>query len=174
MNRRPRSRPRRRRPKKRRSSQRKHLPKKRPPPKSRPRKKPPRRKSGPTLTIWGDEIRAPVLDEISQAFTDEFGVKVDVVQKGFNDLRNDYKVAAPTGEGPDIVLGAHDWLGEMIASGLLAEVSLGDKADLFAPNAVDAFTYTDGKLYGMPSLRKTWSSTTTPTWCRNRRPPSTK
>ncbi len=105
---------------------------------------------GPTLTIWADEVSAPVLDGLSSDFAAENGINVVVVQKGFNDLRNDYKVAAPTGEGPDILLGAHDWLGEYNASGLLAEVSLGDKADLFAPNAVDAFTYTDGKLYGMP------------------------
>jgi maltose/maltodextrin transport system substrate-binding protein/arabinogalactan oligomer/maltooligosaccharide transport system substrate-binding protein len=103
-----------------------------------------------TLTIWADEVRAPVLETLTAPFSEQYGVQVNVVQKGYDSLRNDFKVAAPTGEGPDILLGAHDWLGELIASGLLAEVSLGDKADLFAPNAVEAFTYTDGKLYGMP------------------------
>ena len=106
--------------------------------------------SGPTLTIWADEVSAPVLEGLSSTFATENGITINVVQKGFDDLRNDYKVAAPTGQGPDILLGAHDWIGELTASGLLAEVSLGDKADLFAPNAVDAFTFTDGKLYGMP------------------------
>jgi len=105
---------------------------------------------GPVLTIWADDVSAPVLEKIGAAFTEQHGVTLNVVQKGFGDLRNDFIVAAPTGEGPDILLGAHDWLGELIASGLLAEVSLGDNADQFAPNAVDAFTYTDGKLYGMP------------------------
>jgi maltose-binding protein MalE len=105
---------------------------------------------GPTLTIWADEVRAPVLETLTQGFTDQYGVDVSVVQKGFNDLRNDYKVAAPSGGGPDILLGANDWIGELNASGLLAEVSLGDKTALFAPNAVEAFTYTDGKLYGLP------------------------
>ena len=75
---------------------------------------------------------------------------MNIVQKGFDNLRNDFKVAAPTGEGPDILLGAHDWIGEFNASGLLSEVSLGDKAANFAPAAVQGFTYTDGKLYGMP------------------------
>lgn len=105
---------------------------------------------GPTLTIWADEVSAPVLDGLSSTFAEENGINVVVVQKGFNDLRGDYIVAAPTGEGPDILLGAHDWLGEYTASGLVAEVSLGDKADQFAPNAIEAFTFTDGKLYGMP------------------------
>ena len=105
---------------------------------------------GPTLTIWANEVTAPVLEGLTQTFEDQYGVTLVVVQKGFGDLRNDFKVAAATGEGPDILLGAHDWLGELTASGLLAEVSLGDKADQFAPKAVEAFTYTDGKLYGMP------------------------
>ena len=105
---------------------------------------------GPVLTIWADEKRAPVLEGIAKGFTDQYGVNVNVVQKGFDNLRNDFKVAAPTGEGPDILLGAHDWIGEFNASGLLSEVSLGDKAANFAPAAVQGFTYTDGKLYGMP------------------------
>ncbi len=78
------------------------------------------------------------------------GVKLVVVQKGFGDLRNDFIIAAPAGSGPDIILGAHDWIGELNASGLLAPVELGPNAASFAPNAVQAFTYTDGKLYGMP------------------------
>ncbi len=105
---------------------------------------------GPALTIWADGERAPVLTEIGKNFTDQYGVPVNVVEKPIGDLRNDFKVAAPTGEGPDIILGAHDWIGELIASGLLAEVSLGDKTDMFAPAAVQGFTFTDGKLYGMP------------------------
>lgn len=105
---------------------------------------------GPALTIWADEIRAPVLEELAAGFTDQYGVGVEIVQKGFGNLRSDFVVAAPTGEGPDILVGAHDWIGEFIASGLLAPVDLGDKADSFAANAVAAFTYPDGNLYGMP------------------------
>lgn len=102
------------------------------------------------LTIWADEVRAPVLESIAKGFTDATGVKVTIVQKGFGDLRGDFIIAAPTGEGPDILLGSHDWIGELNASGLLAPVELGPNAASFAPNAVQAFTYTDGKIYGMP------------------------
>jgi ABC-type glycerol-3-phosphate transport system substrate-binding protein len=66
------------------------------------------------------------------------------------DIRSDFITAAPTGSGPDIILGAHDWIGELNASGLLAPVELGPNAASFAPNAVQAFTFTDGKIYGMP------------------------
>ncbi|MGL4651704.1 MAG: sugar ABC transporter substrate-binding protein [Caldilineaceae bacterium] len=102
-----------------------------------------------TLVIWADDTRAPLLNELAESFEAETGVKLAIVEKGFGNIRDDFKVAGPAGQGPDIFIGAHDWLGELAASGLVAEVSLGSKAEDFVPVAVDAFSY-DGKLYGMP------------------------
>ncbi|MBX3050408.1 MAG: maltose ABC transporter substrate-binding protein [Caldilineaceae bacterium] len=103
----------------------------------------------PSLTIWADSNRAPVLRKIGDAFEAEFGVCVGVVEKGFDDIRDDFKVAAPTGEGPDIIIGAHDWLGDLVSNGLLAEMDLGDKDADFLDAAKQGFIY-DGALYGMP------------------------
>ncbi|MFP4344922.1 MAG: maltose ABC transporter substrate-binding protein [Anaerolineales bacterium] len=103
----------------------------------------------PELVIWSDETRAPILEELGRDFTEEYGVKIVVQQMGFGDVRDQLKVAGPAGEGPDILVGAHDWLGELTINGLLAPIDLGDKSDLFLDVAVEAFTY-DGKLYGMP------------------------
>ncbi|MCB0132289.1 MAG: maltose ABC transporter substrate-binding protein [Caldilineaceae bacterium] len=104
---------------------------------------------GPSLTIWADDTRSPILEELGAAFQDEYGIAVIITEKGFGDIRDDFKVAGPAGEGPDIIIGAHDWLGELVENGLLAEISLGDQADSFLPAAVQGFTY-DGVLYGMP------------------------
>lgn len=104
---------------------------------------------GPTLTIWADDTRSPVLEEIGNAFEAEYGVQVVVTQKEFGSIRDDLKIAGPAGEGPDIIIGAHDWLGELVENGLLAEIDLGAQSDMFLPAAVQAFTY-DGALYGMP------------------------
>ena len=98
----------------------------------------------------GRRTARPILENLGAEFTKQTGVKLVVVQKAFGDIRSDFITAAPTGSGPDIILGAHDWIGELNASGLLAPVELGPNAANFAPNAVQAFTYTDGKLYGMP------------------------
>ena len=103
----------------------------------------------PSLTIWADNTRAPVLSSVGEAFTAEFGVCVAVVEKGFGDIRDDFKVAGPTGEGPDIIIGAHDWLGGLVTNGLLAEIDLGDKDAEFLDAAKQGFLY-DGALYGMP------------------------
>ncbi len=104
---------------------------------------------GPSLTIWADDTRAEILNTIGAQFAEEYGIPVVVTEKGFGDIRDDFKVAGPAGEGPDIIIGAHDWLGELVENGLLAEVDLGDRAGEWTENSVQAFTY-DGALYGMP------------------------
>jgi arabinogalactan oligomer / maltooligosaccharide transport system substrate-binding protein len=102
-----------------------------------------------TLTVWADDTRTPVIEALGAQFTEEYGVTVVVQQVGFGDIRENFTVAAPAGEGPDIIIGAHDWLGELATSGLLEEIDLGDKEGDFSPAAVDAFRY-NGVLYGLP------------------------
>ncbi|WP_029287991.1 maltose ABC transporter substrate-binding protein [Cellulomonas sp. HZM] len=102
-----------------------------------------------TLTMWVDETRIDVMKPIVQEFTAQTGVKVDLVQKVSGDIRTDFVKQVPTGQGPDVIIGAHDWTGEFVNNGVVAPIELGDKADGFATSAIQAFTY-DGKLYGAP------------------------
>ncbi|HML20274.1 MAG TPA: maltose ABC transporter substrate-binding protein [Aggregatilinea sp.] len=101
------------------------------------------------LVVWTDENRASIVEGVGAAFEEEYGIKIVVQQMAFGDIRDQLKTAGPAGEGPDILIGAHDWLGELVINGLLAPIDLGDKAEEFAPTALQAFTY-DGELYGMP------------------------
>jgi maltose-binding protein MalE len=103
----------------------------------------------PELLIWADDTRSQVIEDLKGSFEDEYGVKVTVQQLGFGDIRDQLKVAGPAGEGPDIIIGAHDWLGELVTSGLLAPVDLGDATADFAPTAIAAFSW-EGQLYGVP------------------------
>jgi len=59
------------------------------------------------------------------------------------------KLAGPAGQGPDIIIGANDWLGELVSNGLIDPVDFSAKTSQFDPVAVKAFTY-DGKTYGLP------------------------
>jgi len=111
---------------------------------------PPAASAEGSLVIWADETRVPALEALAESFKAEYGIDIVVEQLGFGDIRDIFTVAAPAGEGPDIIVGAHDWLGELAASGLLAPVDLGDKAADFSPAALQAFTY-QGELYGMPN-----------------------
>ncbi|BDV31137.1 sugar ABC transporter substrate-binding protein [Microbacterium terricola] len=105
--------------------------------------------SGVTLTIWTDENRKPAIEAAAAAFEEETGGKIELVQKNFEDIRNDFINQVPTGEGPDLTIGAHDWLGALVAAGVVDTIDLGDKADSFEDVALSAMTY-DGQLYALP------------------------
>jgi len=102
-----------------------------------------------TLTIWVDKDRSLMIEKVGAAFTKKYNVPVQVQQMGFGDIRNNMVLAAPAGEGADIGIGAHDWLGQLVANGVVAEVDLGDKAKSIDPVALNAWSY-GGKLYGLP------------------------
>jgi arabinogalactan oligomer/maltooligosaccharide transport system substrate-binding protein len=101
------------------------------------------------LTVWVDETRQDAVTAAAESFETETGTAVEVVLKNFEDIRADFLAQVPTGEGPDITVGAHDWLGELITNGVVAPVELGDKAAEFEEVAVQAFT-ADGQVYGLP------------------------
>jgi maltose-binding protein MalE len=104
-----------------------------------------------TLKIWADDTRTPILLGLADDFLAEYNVKLEVEDLGrVQDIRAQVIIAVPAGEGPDIYIGVHDWLGALIESGLVAPIDLGDKRDEFVESTLDAFTYTDGKLYGLP------------------------
>ena len=102
------------------------------------------------LVVWADEGHAPVVEEIAAQFTEDYDIPVIVHEIGFGDIRDQFKTAAPAGEGPDVLMGPHDWLGEMAVNGLLAEIDLSGVADQFLPSALAAFVY-EGVQYGMPT-----------------------
>ncbi len=102
-----------------------------------------------TLTIWVDGGRVKIMQTLGDQFTAKYNVPVVVQELGFGDVRDQLKIAGPASEGPDIIIGAHDWLGELVSNGLLVPLDLGAKASSFDPVALKAFTY-EGKLYGLP------------------------
>jgi len=101
------------------------------------------------LVIWADDTRTPVI----RAFADEYGaangLTVAVQELAFGDIRDRLIVAGPAGEGPDIIIGGHDWLGQLVTSGVVAPVDLSAVEDQFSEAAVQAFNY-EGQIYGLP------------------------
>jgi len=102
-----------------------------------------------TVTMWVDDTRIDEMKPVLAAFTEETGVKVELVQKATGDIGKDFVAQVPTGEGPDVIISAHDGLGEWVKNGVVAPVELGDKAGDFSESAIAGVTY-DGKTYGTP------------------------
>lgn len=101
------------------------------------------------LVIWADDTRTPVIRPFAEAFAADNGLTVAVQELGSGDIRDRLITADPAGEGPDIIVGAHDWLGQLVANGVIAPIDIAAISDTFADVAVSAFTY-EGKTYGVP------------------------
>lgn len=100
------------------------------------------------LVIWADDTRAPALEPFAEEFAEQEGLTVAVQEVPFDDIRDRLGVAGPAGEGPDVIVGAHDWLGELVANGLVAPIDIPNPDD-YAEVAIQAFTY-EGQVYGLP------------------------
>ena len=102
------------------------------------------------VTIWmGAGKGDALLQEAAAAFTADLGVevKVEVVDPGLTDK---FQQAAATGDGPDIVLWAHDRFGEWAAGGLLTPVNPSQEfQDGVLDSGWDAVSF-DGKIWGYP------------------------
>ena len=100
------------------------------------------------LVIWADELRVDVMRDLGQQFGEEQGITVAAQEVAFEDIRGQLQQAGPAGEGPDIILGANDWIGELSTNGAIAPVQLPNPDD-FQEVAIEAFTW-EGQLVGVP------------------------
>ena len=94
-----------------------------------------------TLTIWADATRYQPIKDSAQRFSRESGVKIDVVQRDYSKIQQDLTSQAPTGTGPDIVIGGNDWTGKLVQNGIIAPIDLGSRAKDYAASAIDGVTY---------------------------------
>ncbi|USQ76880.1 sugar ABC transporter substrate-binding protein [Ornithinimicrobium cryptoxanthini] len=109
---------------------------------------PPVRDQNAELVIWSDDVRAPILTEFADQFGEEFGITVQVQVS--TDVRQQFKDATNVDQGPDIIVGAHDWLGELVQNGTVAPIQMSEDVQAqFVPEALEATKF-DGQIYGVP------------------------
>ena len=88
------------------------------------------------------------LSEVGQKFEKDLGVEVAVEHP--EGLTDKFQAAAHSGKGPDIVLWAHDRLGEWVEAGLLKPINLADDfKSKVIPMAWEAVSYHQ-QIYGYP------------------------
>ena len=112
------------------------------------------RAAGPTLTIWVDQNRKTAVTTIANQWTAKNpGVAVNVVVKDLGSIETSLgTVDAST--APDVIVGAHDWTGQLVANGLVEPIHLSAAVKKkFPVDALDAFSYGPAlkKLYGVPT-----------------------
>jgi maltose-binding protein MalE len=103
----------------------------------------------PPLLIWADEKRATALEAVAPAFTEATGVEVEIVLVDFGSIKDEVTSKGPVGEGPDLFIGAHDWVGELATNGAIATIDLGARTSEFTSTGLDALKW-EGQQYGLP------------------------
>ena len=102
------------------------------------------------LEVWtSSENVAKAIRSRVEAFKRDFkaDVKISVLNK---DLTTQFKTAALSAKGPDILCWAHDVVGELAQSGLIEPISMPPELKKsMLPVSIKAFQY-KGKVYGYP------------------------
>lgn len=105
--------------------------------------------SAATLTIWADQMRSATLKPFAEAFAKENGIKAEVVVVAQNQQQT-FVTASQAGKGPDVLVGAHDWIGNLVQNGLIDPIQMTeDQLSGYVDVARKAVTY-DGQVYGVP------------------------
>ena len=106
-------------------------------------------KASGKLVIWADDKRAEVLKPFAEKFGQANGVTVEV-QAISEDQQTAFVTASQQGSGPDVMVGAHDWIGNLVQNGAIDPVQLtAEQKSAFSELAVKAVTF-NGQLYGVP------------------------
>jgi arabinogalactan oligomer / maltooligosaccharide transport system substrate-binding protein len=101
------------------------------------------------LVIWTDSLKLKGVKKVADEFAAKNGITVKV-QAISTDLQGQFVTADSAGNGPDVVVGAHDWMGNLVQNGAIEPLQLSpDDLAGYSEKAVQATTY-DGKLYGVP------------------------
>ncbi|MGE3797609.1 MAG: extracellular solute-binding protein, partial [Thermomicrobiales bacterium] len=109
-----------------------------------------------SLTLWhswtgaeADTLNNDLLPAWQAAYPN---VEIELLAVPFDQLRNKYQTESATGGGPDLLIGPHDWVGDLAQSELIQSIDPYIDADLltnYVPSTVDAMTF-DGQTYGLP------------------------
>ncbi len=100
------------------------------------------------LLIWMDSDRASAMRVVADRFEEDFGitVRIETPEK----ITDSFPLAAQAGKGPDIVIWAHDKVGEWADGGVIAPVDVtAAYKQQFYPMTWDAVRHR-GQLWGYP------------------------
>ncbi|MCU7826315.1 maltose ABC transporter substrate-binding protein [Kitasatospora sp. DSM 101779] len=102
-----------------------------------------------TLVIWADEKRAEALRPFADAFAAKHGAKAEIVAVTENQ-QDTFIRASRAGTGPDVMVGAHDWIGNLVLNGFIDPILvLDNKMEDYVDVARRAVMY-NGEFYGIP------------------------
>jgi arabinogalactan oligomer/maltooligosaccharide transport system substrate-binding protein len=100
------------------------------------------------LVIWTAQLESSAIKAAADKFAADNGitVSVQVVAEG----RTAFLNASQAGQAPDLINGAHDWIGQLVQNGAIDPVQLDEATQAkFNPLAIEGVTF-NGQIYGVP------------------------
>ena len=105
------------------------------------------------LLIWMDPERGEALEPLAKKFQNELGIKIKIETPA--NITTNFPIVAQAGKGPDIVIWAHDKVGEWADGGLIAPVNVAPEfADRFFAKAWEAVMH-NRTAWGYPIAMET-------------------
>jgi maltose/maltodextrin transport system substrate-binding protein len=100
------------------------------------------------LLVWMDADRTRTLEPVLKKFADQYAIKVHLESP--QNITDSFPAAAQSGKGPDIVIWAHDKVGEWADAGLISPVEVHHETrEKYFPQAWEAVTHKD-QVWGFP------------------------
>jgi maltose/maltodextrin transport system substrate-binding protein len=100
------------------------------------------------LLVWMDADRTRPLEPLLKKFEDQYGIKVHLESP--QNITDSYPTAAQSGKGPDIVIWAHDKVGEWADAGLISPIEVHKETrEKYFAEAWEAVTHKD-RVWGFP------------------------
>jgi arabinogalactan oligomer/maltooligosaccharide transport system substrate-binding protein len=110
------------------------------------------RAAATTIRVWTDKDRKAAVERVVGEWAQTKGLTAEVVEKDFGKIRDDLKTVQAE-SAPDVIIGAHDWTGQLAADGLVLPLNptAATRAQ-FPSYALAAFSYGTAvkRLYGAP------------------------
>jgi maltose/maltodextrin transport system substrate-binding protein len=105
------------------------------------------------LLIWMDNERGGALQPIVHKFEADLGLKVTIETP--EKITDSFPIAAQAGKGPDLVIWAHDKVGEWADGGLISPIDVQEKfKEKFFPKSWQAVVHRD-RTWGYPIALET-------------------
>ncbi|MGN8648159.1 extracellular solute-binding protein [Gracilibacillus sp. HCP3S3_G5_1] len=106
--------------------------------------------SSEELLIWAPTDQASAIEEITQGFTEESGITVEVVPFAMDEQEEAMSLDGPSGNGPDLFF--QPGIGSLSVKGLVQPMEV-DQAtlDTYSEGSVEALSY-EGDVYGLPAV----------------------
>lgn len=110
------------------------------------------------LTLWvnAEEKQEDAVKEITEKYTDETGIEVEMVPVDMLEQVEKLDLEGPAGNGPDVIFQPHDRIGDLVIRGLVEPVHLEAYENEYTDTALDAVQY-DGEYFGYPAVIETYA-----------------